>query len=107
MQINAANVAAVATVMAVIIALLAVVGGGIYQMGELNSRVEQLSRGLEQIPTREEVRILVAEEVSRSNRQLLHALANHEYDADGNVVFTVPLGTEPTGANPRQPAPTQ
>ena len=90
--------------MAVVITLLVIVGTGISQLSAVSTRVEQLSREVEQLPTREEVRILVAEEIReeirRSNQQLLHALANHTHDENGNAVFTVPPGSEPTGAVP-------
>ena len=100
MQINAANIAAIGAVLAVVITLLVIVGTGISQLSAVSIRVEQLSREVEQLPTRDEVRILVAEEIRRSNQQLLHALANHTHDENGNAVFTVPPGSEPTGAVP-------
>ena len=86
--------------MAVVITLLVIVGTGISQLSAVSTRVEQLSREVEQLPTRDEVRILMAEEIRRSNQQLLHALANHTQDENGNAVFTVPSGSEPTGAVP-------
>ena len=84
--------------MAVVITLLVIVGTGIHRLGELNNQVNQLA-------TREEVRILIVEEIRRSNQQLLHALANHTHDADGNALFTVPPGIDPTGSNPGQLTP--
>lgn len=124
MTINAGNITAVMTVLALAVTLLAAVGSGIYQLSQLNSRVDQLSVEVEQLATRDEVRILIAdesrrnnaelrEEIRRSNeenrrnneetleemrrigQQLLHSLANHTHDADGNAVFTVPPGSEP------------
>ena len=100
MQLNAANIAAVGTVMAVVITLLVIVGTGIHRLGEINSQVEQLA-------TREEVRILIAEEIRRSNQQLLHALSNHTHDENGNAVFTVPPGSDPTGTNLNPDPPTR
>ena len=102
MRINATNIAAIGTVMAVAVALLAAVGSGIYQISELNSRVDHLSAEVEQLATRDEVRILVAEEIRRSNRILLHSLANHKHDENGNALFTIPPGSEPTGENRQQ-----
>ena len=117
MTINAGNITAIVTVLALAVTLLAAVGSGIYQLSALNSRVDQLSAEVEQLATRDEVRILVAEESRRNNaelreenrrnneetleeirrigQQLLHSLANHTHDADGNAVFTVPPGSEP------------
>ena len=100
MHMNAANIAAMGTVMAVVITLLVIVGTGIHRLGELSNQVQQLA-------TREEVRILVAEEIRRSNQQLFHALANHTHDADGDAVYSMPPGIEPTGANPNQQTPVQ
>ena len=93
--------------MAVVITLLVIVGTGISQLSAVSTRVEQLSREVERLPTRDEVRMLVAEEIRRSNQQLLHALANHTHDENGNAVFTVPPGSEPTGAVPNELTPTQ
>ena len=98
MQVNAGNITAIAAIVALVVTLLAAVGGGIYQLSELSTRVDHLSAEVEQLPTRDEVRILIAEEVRaeirRSNQQLLHALANHTHDADGQALFAVPPGSE-------------
>lgn len=105
MQVNAGNITAIAAIVALAVTLLAAVGGGIYQLSELSTRVDHLSAELEQLPTRDEVRILIAEEIRRSNaelredlrrsnQQLLHALANHTHDADGQALFAVPPGSE-------------
>ena len=128
MTINAGNITAMVTVLALAVTLLAAVGSGIYQLSQLNSRVDQLSVEVEQLATHDEVRILIAEESRRSDaemreeilrinaetreenrrnneatleemrrigQQLLHSLANHTHDADGDAVFTVPPGSEP------------
>ena len=93
MKLNAANItAAVAVVMMLITAAT-----GIYQLGKLSNQVENLSVQIEEL----------REEMHRGNQQLLYSLANHTHDADGNAVFTVPPGMEPTGANPDQRAPAQ
>ena len=110
MRINATNIAAMGTVIAVAVTLLAAVGSGIYQISELNNRVDHLSAEVEQLATRdevrilvaEEIRILVAEEIRRGNRILLHSLANHKHDENGNALFTIPPGSEPTGENRQQ-----
>ena len=93
MKLNAANVtAAVAVVMMLIAAAT-----GIYQLGKLSNQVENLAVQMGEL--REDMGKL-REDFYRSNQQLLHSLANHTHDADGNAVFTVPPGTEPTGAKP-------
>jgi hypothetical protein len=93
MRVNAGNItAAVAVVMMLIAAAT-----GIYQLGRLSNQVENLSVQIEELRA----------EMHRGNQQLLYSLANHTHDADGNAVFTVPPGMEPTGANPNQPAPAQ
>jgi len=93
MKLNAANITATVAVVMMLIAAAT----GIYQLGVLSNQVENLS---DQIGD-------MREEMRRSNQQLLHSLANHTDDADGNDVFTVPPGTEPTGAISNQPAPAQ
>ena len=104
MKANAGNItAAVAVVMMLITA-----AAGIYQLGELSNRVDNLSAQIEllrqeMLRNNQELR----EEIRRSNQQLLYSLANHTHDADGNAVFTVSPGLEPTGANPNQPIPLQ
>lgn len=70
MQINAGNITAIVSVLALAITLLAAVASGIYQISELSSRVDHLSAEVEQLPTRDEVRILVVEEIRRSNAEL-------------------------------------
>ena len=93
MNLNAANItAAVAVLMMLITAAT-----GIYQLGKLSNQVENLSVQIEEL----------REEMHRANQQLLYSLANHTHDENGNAVFTVPPGMEPTGANPDQPAPAQ
>ena len=104
MRVNAGNItAAVAVVM-----MLITGAGGIYQLGELSNQVDNLSVQIELL--REEMyrsNQELREEIWRSNQQLLYSLANHTHDADGNAVFTIPPGMEPTGANPNQPVPAQ
>ena len=70
MTINAGNITAVMAVLALAVTLLAAVGGGIYQLGQLNSRVDQLSAEVEQLPTHDEVRVLVAAESRRNNAEI-------------------------------------
>ena len=103
MKLNSSTVSAAVAV----IALLITIGTGIYQLGKLSAEMERLSAEVERLPTREEIRILIAEEIRRSNQQLLYSLVNHTHDADGNAVFTIPPGMEPTGANPNQLSPAQ
>ena len=104
MRLNAANVtAAVAVVM-----MLVATATGIYQLGQLSNQVDNLSAQIELL--REEMlrnNQELREEMRRGNQQLLYSLANHTHDADGNAVFTVPPGMEPTGANPERRTPTQ
>ena len=100
MKLNAANVtAAVAVVMMLIAAAT-----WIYQLGQLSEQVESLSVQMEDL--REEIR-LMREDMRRGNQQLLYSLANHTHDDDGNALFTMPPGMEPTGANPNQRTPAQ
>lgn len=80
-----------------VLTLLITIGSGMFYLGKLSNQVENLSVRIDNLH----------EEVRRNNEQLLHLLANHTHDDDGNAVFTVPPGTEPTGAIPNQPAPTQ
>ena len=97
MKLNAANItAAVAVVMMLITA-----AAGIYQLGELSNKVDNLSEQIELLRdemhrNNQELR----DEMRRSNQQLLYSLANHTHDADGNAVFSVPPGMEPISANP-------
>ncbi len=93
MKLNAANI----TAAVVVVMMLITAATGIYQLGKLSNQVENLSVQIEEL----------REEMHRGNQQLLYSLANHTHDADGNAVFTVPPGMEPTGANPDQRAPAQ
>ena len=108
MKMNAMTITAAAAV----IALLFTVSSGIYHQGRLSNQVDQLA-------TREEMHRLVSEEIHRSNNDLreeihrnkndlreeirrsnwllLHSLANHTHDADGNAIFSIPPGAEPAG----------
>ena len=83
--------------MAVVVTLLAIVGTGVYRLGELSNQVENLSIRVDQLH----------EETRRDNEQLLHLLANHTHDENGNAVFTVPPGSDPTGANLNPDPPTR
>ena len=77
---------------------------GIYQLSQLSNQVDNLSVQIELL--REEMyrsNQELREEIWRSNQQLLYSLANHAHDPDGNAVFTIPPGMEPTGSNPNQP----
>lgn len=80
MTISAGNITAVMAVLALAVTLLAAVGGGIYQLGQLNSRVDQLSAEVEQLPTHDEVRVLVAEENRRSDAEMRAEI--HRNDAE-------------------------
>ena len=93
MKLNAANVTATVAVVMMLIAGAT----GIYQLGKLSNQVENLSVQIEEL----------REEMHRGNQQLLYSLANHTHDADGNAIFTVPPGMEPTGASPDRRTPTQ
>ena len=73
-----------------VLTLLITIGSGMFYLGKLSNQVENLSVRIDDLH----------EELRRNDEQLLHLLANHEHDADGNAVFTVPPGTEPTGAVP-------
>ena len=104
MKLNAANItAAVAVVM-----MLIATATGIYQLGQLSNQVDNLSVQIDLL--REEMHRSnqeLREEMRRGNQQLLYSLANHTHDADGNAVFIVPPGMEPTGASPERRTPTQ
>ena len=93
MKLNAANVTATVAVVMMLIATAT----GIYQLGQLSNQVDNLSVQIEDL----------REEMRRSNQQLLHSLANHTHDENGNAVFTVPPGADPTGANPNAGPQTQ
>ena len=93
MKLNPANITATVAVVMMLIA----VSTGIYQLGVLSNQVENLSDQIEDL----------REEMRRSNQQLLHSLANHTHDENGNAVFTIPPGSEPAGANPNQRIPAQ
>ena len=80
-----------------ILTLLITIGSGMFYLGKLSNQVQNLSGKIAQLH----------EEMRRNNEQLLHLLANHSHDADGNAVFTVPPGSEPTGANPNPRMPAQ
>lgn len=99
MKPSAANItAAVAVVM-----MLIATATGIYQLGRLSNAVDNLSVQMDLL--REETNRSnreLREEMRRGNQQLLYSLANHTHDADGDAVFTIPPGMEPTGANPNQ-----
>ena len=93
MKLTAANItAAVAVVM-----MLIATATGTYQLGQLSNQVDNLSVQID----------LLREEMRRGNQHLLYSLANHTHDADGNAVFTIPPGMEPTGASPEQRTPAQ
>lgn len=104
MKVNAGNVTAAVAVVMMLIAGAA----GIYQLGELSNQVDNLSVQIELL--REEMyrsNQELREEIWRSNQQLLYSLANHAHDPDGNAVFTIPPGMEPTGALPDRLTPVQ
>ena len=103
MKLNSSTVSAAVAVLA----LLITIGTGIYQLGKLSAEMESLSAEVEQLPTREEIRILIDGEIRRNNQQLLYSLVNHTHDADGNAVFTTPPGMEPTGGSPDRRTPAQ
>ena len=93
MKVNASTVATAVAVLT----LLITIGTGMFYLGNLSNRVENLSVEIDDL----------REEMRRNNEQYLRLLGNHTHDADGNAVFTVPPGVEPTGTNPNQPAPAQ
>ena len=90
------NTSTVATAVAVL-TLLITIGTGMFYLGSLSNRLESLSTEIDDL----------REEMRRNNEQILRLLGNHAHDADGNAVFTVPPGMEPTGANPERRTPTQ
>lgn len=103
-KLNAANITAAVAVMTMLIATAT----GIYQLGQLSNQMENLSVQIDLLRqemhrSNQELR----EEMRRGNQDLLYSLANHTHDADGNAVFTVPPGMEPTGASPARRTPTQ
>ena len=93
MKLNASTV----TTAVAILTLLITIGTGMFYLGSLSNRLESLSVEIDDL----------REEVRRNNGRVLHLLDNHTHDADGNAVFTIPPGMEPTGANPNQPVPAQ
>ncbi len=104
MNLNAANI----TVAVAVVMMLIATATGIYQLGQLSNQVDNLSEQVRLLSTKiDDTRDELREEIRRSNQQLLHSLANHTHDAEGNAVFTTPPGMEPTGANPDQRAPAQ
>jgi len=104
MRLSAANITAGVAVVMMLIATAT----GIYQLGQLSNQVDNLAAQVDLLS--EEMHRSnqeLSEEIRRSNQQLLYSLANHTHDADGNAVFSVPPGTEPTGSNPNLSAPAQ
>ena len=93
MKLNASTI----TTAVAVLTLLITIGTGMFYLGNLSDRVENLS-----VETGD-----IREEMRRNNEQFLHLLGNHTHDDDGNAVFTVPPGMEPTGANPERRTPTQ
>ena len=93
MKLNASTI----TTAVAVLTLLITIGTGMFYLGNLSNRVENLS-----VETGD-----IREEMRRNNEQFLHLLGNHTHDDDGNAVFTVPPGMEPTGANPERRTPTQ
>ena len=93
MKLNASTV----TTAVAVLTLLITIGTGMFYLGSLSNRVENLSVEIDDL----------REEMRRNNERLLHLLDNHTHDADGNAIFTVPPGMEPTGASPDRRTPTQ
>ena len=100
---NALNIANVAALAGLILAVMAFSGGVLYRLGVLSNRVEQLHGEIaecreETRRSREELRQEMREmreENRRNHQQLLQALAHHSHDPDtGFAIFRIPPGTE-------------
>ncbi len=79
-----------------VLTLVALVGGVLYRLGALTSRVDQLDRRFDDVTNDiAELR----EENRHNHQQLLQALAHHTHDSDtGFAIFRIPPGAEnPTG----------
>ena len=92
-----------AAIVVAVVAVISLIGGSLFWMGHISSRVDSLEAGIRD--TRMEIRDLRTEiqdtreelltEIRRSNQQILDALANHTHDADGNAVFRSPPVANP------------
>ena len=79
-----------------LLTLAALVGGVLYRLGVLTSRVDQIDRRLDQMTNEVsgEMREM-REENRRNHQQLLVALAHHTHDSDtGFAIFRLPPGME-------------
>ena len=92
-----------------VITLLILIGGGVFWLGKLGSRVSNLENRVDQLETKidqvdkkvdqladgmRDMREEIREEIRRGNQQLLLALANHSHDADGQPIFRIPVNPE-------------
>ena len=79
-----------------VLTLVALVGGVLYRLGVLTSRVDQIDRRIDQM-SNDVVNGLgeLREENRRNLLQLLQALAHHNRDSDtGFAIFRIPPGAE-------------
>ena len=79
-----------------LLTLVALVGGVLYRLGVLTSRVDQIDRRLDQMTNEVsgEMREM-REENRRNHQQLLLALAHHSHDPDtGFAIFRIPPGSQ-------------
>ena len=78
MTINAGNITAVMAVLALAVTLLAAFGGGIYHLNSrfdhLATELDSLAVAVDQLPTRDEFRMIIREEMRRSNQETLDEL---------------------------------
>ena len=104
---NMFDIASLAAVVGMFLAVMAFAGGVLYRVGVLSNKVEQTDNQItemreefrrEMSESREEFRREIRdlrEEGRRNHQQLLQALAHHSHDSDtGFAIFRIPPGTE-------------
>ena len=79
-----------------LLTVVALVGGVLYRLGALNSRVDAIGRRLDQLSGDVAIGFSELREQNRRNhQQLLRALAHHTHDSDtGFAIFCIPPGAE-------------
>ena len=80
---DASNITAIVSVVGLALSLL-LLGGGLFWIWKLNSRVDQLTGQIQEL----------REEIRRGHQQVLQALVNHSHDENGHPVFRVPVSME-------------
>ena len=79
-----------------LLTLAALLGGVLYRLGALTSRVDGLDRRFDQLSNDVSIGLReLREEIRRNHQELLQALAHHTYNSDtGFAIFRIPPGTE-------------